>query len=339
MLSVEGLFTTPYNRAQPTNGDLGTFESLGPLGSPAKTETTSGKSLREHLDSGPLIKDVRHRMKFVWYTRVSFTASSRERRIPRSCTCCRMQFPKSHQKGTLRDYRKTSERLQQQVQRQVLCCCVWASAWKCSDQHLEMLWPTPCTYLVDITSCFSTGFNTHHSQFLGFALTLLYRNLSTATRTNHRKEKPNRTKKRQFKNDKKRKLQGKKTKTKQLPTEATLVGEKNWTGCTKWKQPYSEFSFLAPELHLHCHLVITTGWMVSNLLFFVFPQRCAEAQADPVALSSFKRPSISACHRSNFLSGQGKVVSFNNSWIYALIPHSCLDQDYWHLHQTPKIGI
>lgn len=46
MLSVEGLFTTPYNRAQPTNGDLGTFESLGPLGSPAKTETTSGKLLR-----------------------------------------------------------------------------------------------------------------------------------------------------------------------------------------------------------------------------------------------------------------------------------------------------
>lgn len=142
MLSVEGLFTTPYNRAQPTDGDLGTFESLGPLGSPAKTETTSGKSLREHLDSGPLIKDVRHRIKFVWYTRVSFTASSRERRLPRSCTCCRMQFPKSHQKGTLRDYRTTSERLQQQVQQQVLCCCVWASAWKCSDQHPVHTWWT-----------------------------------------------------------------------------------------------------------------------------------------------------------------------------------------------------
>lgn len=138
MLSVEGLFTTPSNRAQPTDGDLGTSESLGPLGSPAKTGTTSGKLLREHLDSGPLIKDTQHRMKFMWYTRVSFTASSRERRIPRSCTCCRMQFPTSHQKGTLWDYRTTSERLQQQV----LCCCVWASTWKCSDQHPVHTWWT-----------------------------------------------------------------------------------------------------------------------------------------------------------------------------------------------------
>lgn len=202
-----------------------------------------------------------------------------------------------------------STRLQNDIRKAPAASATASAVLLRVSQRLEMLWPTPCTYLVDITSCFSTGFNIHHSQFLGFALTLLYRNLSTATRTNHRKEKPNRTKKRQFKNDKKRKLQGKKTKTKQLPTEATLVGEKNWTGCTKWKQPYSEFSFLAPELNLHHHLVVTTGWMVSNMLFFVFPQRCAEAQADPVALSSFKRPSISACHRSNFLSGQGKVVS------------------------------
>lgn len=333
MLSVEGLFTTPYNRAQPTDGDLGTFESLGPLGSPAKTETTSGKSLREHLDSGPLIKDVRHRIKFVWYTRVSFTASSRERRLPRSCTCCRMQFPKSHQKGTLRDYRTTSERLQQQVQQQVLCCCVWASAWKCSDQHPVHTWWTlhPALALVSIHIIVSSW--------------ALLSPSSTETCLQQREqitEKKNQT---EPKNDSSKMIrkencrEKKKTKTKQLPTEAMLVGEKNWTSCTKWKQRYSEFSFLAPELHLHRHLVVTTGWMVSNMLFFVFPQRCAEAQADPVALSSFKRPSISACHRSNFLSGQGKVVSFNNSWIYALIPHSCLDQDYWHLHQTPKIGI
>lgn len=32
--------------------------------------------------------------------------------------------------------------------------------------------------LFHIISCFSTGFNIHHIQFLGFSLTLLYRNLS-----------------------------------------------------------------------------------------------------------------------------------------------------------------
>lgn len=227
MLPVEGLFITPYNRAQPTNGDLRTSDSLGPLGSPAKTETTSGKLLREHPDLGPLIKDVQHGMKFVWYTWVSFTAPSREGRIPRSCTWCKMQFPKSHQKGTPRDYRTTSERLQQQAQRQVLCCCLWASTWKCvSDQYPVHTCFTlhPALALVSIYIIVSSW------AFLSPS--------STETCLQQREqitEKKNQT---EPKNDSpkmiKKETAGKnKKQTKQLPTEATLVGERNWTGCTK----------------------------------------------------------------------------------------------------------
>lgn len=96
--------------------DLRTSQSLRHPGLPAKNETTSGKLPRERLDLWLLITDDQHRMKSVQYIWASFTASSREGRIPICCTWYKKQFPRSQQKGTPWGYREILERLQQQVQ-------------------------------------------------------------------------------------------------------------------------------------------------------------------------------------------------------------------------------
>lgn len=126
-------------------------------------------------------------MKFVQYIWASFTAFSREWRNPPHCTRYIKQFlnwkelcevTERFQKGSSSKYRAAASARLLTV-----------------SKHLQLhLQSTPCTYLFHIISCFSTGFNIHHIQFLGFSLTLLYRNLSTVMRTNHRKEKPERRK-------------------------------------------------------------------------------------------------------------------------------------------------
>ena len=94
-------------------------------------------------------------------------------------------FPKVNR----RELREVTERFQKGSSS--TCSATASARLLFASKHLHMLlWSMPCTYLFHIISCFSTGFNIHHIQFLGFSLTLLYRNLSTATRTNHRKEKP-----------------------------------------------------------------------------------------------------------------------------------------------------